>query len=386
MKKALKIVLVLGLMVTAFMGGFYSAKREASQSLAEEVISNLDLTSEKGVELPLEKYALDKLSYEQATESAIVLERVLADEEKYWTVIFSFWPEGRKMSGAMNIPKEGEVAGTIVMLRGWAPLNNYQSGTGTKNAAAYYAREGNFLTVAPDFFGYGDSDPEPEDTWQARFEKPLLVMDLFKSLEMGEIRCAEVETSNLKPGSLEEAFGEVCRSANLQKIKTPLEKMAMWGHSNGGQIALSVLETMQRPIPTTLWAAVTAPFPYSIIFFSDENDDEGKAMRRWLSIFERDYDVFDFTITKNLALIAPETEILLHHGTADEAALIAWAEEFTIKMEEENKGRSAKQKFDFTLFKYPGADHNLRPGWDKVVERDLDFFKQVFATQLDLHL
>lgn len=30
-------------------------------------------------------------------------------------------------------------------------------------------------------------------------------------------------------------------------------------------------------------------------------------------------------------------------------------------------------KLDF--FSYPGADHNLRPSWNEVITRDLEFFK-----------
>jgi acetyl esterase/lipase len=168
--------------------------------------------------------------------------------------------------------------------------------------------------------------------------------------------------------------------------------IGLWGHSNGGHIAISVLEITKQPYPTALWAPVTAPFPYSVLFFSDEDEDEGKRMRIWVNQLERDYELREFSITQYLdGLLGP---IQLHHGTADEAALKIWSDEFIQKIEKENDRRaflkeefqassteSAKaddpflQPIDITYYKYPGADHNMQPGWDTVVERDITFYK-----------
>jgi hypothetical protein len=83
----------------------------------------------------------------------------------------------------------------------------------------------------------------------------------------------------------------------------------------------------------------------------------------------------------------------LHHGSADESALQVWSDEFVKKIDSENDRRkflktqfeenateSAKaddpflQPVDISYYKYPGADHNLQPSWDTVVERDIDFY------------
>ena len=57
-------------------------------------------------------------------------------------------------------------------------------------------------------------------------------------------------------------------------------KIGIWGHSNGGQIALTVLEISQKEYPTVLWAPVSKPFPYSILYYTDEAEDRGKALRK----------------------------------------------------------------------------------------------------------
>jgi fermentation-respiration switch protein FrsA (DUF1100 family) len=106
-------------------------------------------------------------------------------------------------------------------------------------------------------------------------------------------------------------------------------------------------------------------------------------------MFEENYDVFDYSLTQHLDKLSGPIQI--HHGTADEAALISWSDEFIEKINLENKKRktaaeatdSASLQKSSTLapieieyFTYPGADHNLQPGWDLVVARDVAFFKK----------
>lgn len=349
--------------------------------------------SPEPTEKPLAKYTLTALADYPYQTSPITIEKILSVNDDYSSYLFSYTTVGKKMTGQLNVPANTAIsnpAKVIIMLRGYVPLNIYTTGVGTKNAAAVYAQAG-FITIAPDFFGYGDSDPEPTDTWQARFEKPIVVIELLKSLQTQPLVIPADTTldSTALGGTPKRPL-----STTGQTI-TPTS-FGFWGHSNGGQIALSVLEVLNQPFPTTLWAPVTVPFPYSILFFSDESDDEGKATRKWISIFEQDYDVFDFSLTQHISRLTGPLQ--LHHGTADEAALTVWSDEFVDKIKAENLKRTAAQQeledslpattgatataaavldpIDLTYFTYPGADHNLQPGWDTVVERDLVFFKK----------
>jgi len=313
---------------------------------------------------PLLAFTIPALAEREFITSELKIQALLKSDERFKTYTFSFVTLAKKMTGTINIPvniPDTENAKAIVMLRGYVAPESYQPGLGTRNAAAVLAENG-FITVAPDFFSYGGSEPEPTDSWQARFEKPIIVAELIKTLEAQPLEVTAVND------------GESSEKTTLYFIKA----LGLWGHSNGGQIALTTLEVLNRPIPTTLWAPVTAPFPYSILFFSDEVVDEGKAMRQWLSIFERDYDVFEFTLTKHLHRLRGPLQ--LHHGTADEAALIVWSDEFADKIEVENKRRlelePMAETIELTYFRYPGADHNLQPSWQTVVERDLQFFNQ----------
>lgn len=334
------------------------------------------------VEPPLEKYAIPRLAERQYQPSDIIIERELDANDDFTSYIFSYRTLDKKMTGQLNVPKtvtDGQTVQAIIMLRGYVPPEIFSTGVGTKNGAAYLARQG-YVTLAPDFFSYGGSDPEPEDTWQARFEKPITVAELLKTLQSKPLQVPAVDGPATTTG----------RTLTVSDI-------GMWAHSNGGQIALTTLEIVGEPIPTTLWAPVTAPFPYSILFFSDEYADEGKETRKYIAVFEKTYDVFDFSLTKHLDLLTGPLQ--LHHGTADDAALPAWSAEFVDKIKVENQRRLELKTTSATdsatlsaqpqtsrpkplepivieYYTYPGADHNLQPSWDTVIQRDVDFFKK----------
>lgn len=318
--------------------------------------------------LPLNKYRIAELQKYSYQTSPLTIEKELEKESTYTSYLFSYTTMGKKMSGVINVPANidrNQDPKVIVLLRGYVPQETYTSGTGTRNAAIYFAERG-FVTVAPDFFGYGESDPEFEDEWEARFAKPIQVIELLKSIE---------------------TQGVPLDGTAFQQ--SPSKNIGIWAHSNGGQIALTTLEILQQPIPTTLWAPVTAPFPYSVLFFSDEEADEGKQARAWVNLLENKYNVLEFSLTQHLnKLTGP---LLLHHGTADDAALVSWSDEFVQKVKIENERRENENRrvsspsaaqlkelplVDLTYYKYPNADHNLRPVWDTVIARDLAFFRE----------
>lgn len=346
--------------------------------------------SGKMISKPLLAYSIPNLQKREYTPSNIILEQVLSEESTYTSFLFSYTTLGKKMTGQINIPKNitanpEQEKNVILLLRGYVPAEAYSTGVGTKNAAAVFAAAG-YITIAPDFFGFGGSDPEPEDTWQTRFEKPITVIELIKSLEENGI-----------PLNLESERTSNSLDSDVIKISN----LGIWAHSNGGQIALTTLEILQRSIPTTLWAPVTAPFPYSILYFSDELADEGKEQRKWIALFEERYDVFDFSLTQHLdSLTGP---IQIQHGTADDAALIFWSQEFITKVEAENTRRknllnleaasatvSASQAgvnqsarhllepIEISLTPYQNTNHNMVPNWERAVQRDVQFFARWF--------
>ncbi len=379
MKTLFKLLLSMGLFLAGLGVGFLLFNQE--NNFIKEIFQtqfSSPFVKQKILKkkLPLNLYTIKNLKNYPYHADSIKLETLLSEEQAYTSYLFSYQTMNKKMSGVINIPNKSTPKmgfPTIIMLRGWVPLEIYKPGIGTKNVAAVFADNG-YITVAPDFFGYGSSDEDFKNSWEGRFAKPINVIELIKSIKKENSDPTQIKLPNINPN-----------------------KIGIWAHSNGGQIALTTLEILSEPIPTTLWAPVTTPFPYSILFFTDEMDDEGKETRAWLNMFEQDYDVFEFTATKHLNFLTGPLQI--HHGTADDAALISWSDEFIKKIEKENqkrkKAQAASQKnnnaasnsgdlaqtsilkpIKFQYFRYQGAGHNLKAVWGTAMQRDVDWFEK----------
>lgn len=326
---------------------------------------------------PLLNLTIRQLRQRTYQPSSITISKEIDTFETYTAYQFQYATLGKTMTGQLNVPIETKTADppVVVMLRGYVPPGNYQTGDGTRSAAAVFAEAG-YITIAPDFFGFGDSDPEPKDSWQSRFEKPISVVELIKGIQTNGVPLSPTKDTLVNTASI-----------------------GIWAHSNGGQIALTTLEVLSESIPTTLWAPVTAPFPYSVLFFSDEAEDEGKGTRLWIAQFEELYDVFEFSLTQHLRYLQGPLQI--HQGLVDDAVPYSWNDEFVAKVRAENKRRlklveeleTAEQpataeaelqeeildEIKIEYFRYAGTDHNMRPSWNTAIERDLAFFEQTLT-------
>lgn len=290
----------------------------------------------KILEKPFDKYTVLNLEKYPAKASEIVKEKVLLADPQYTSYLVSFASNGKKVTGMMNVPLGDGPFPAIVMFRGYVDPTIYQTGVGTQRAAEVFAKNG-FLTFAPDFFGYGESAKQAEDVLEERFQTYTVALDTLATV------------------------------LNIEKADPG--KVGIWGHSNGGQISLTVLEITQKAYPTVLWAPVSKPFPYSVLYYTDESEDRGKLLRREIAKFETDYDANLYSITDYFDRI--KAPIQLHQGGNDDAVPQKWSDELTKNLE--------KAKADVTYLTYPGADHNLMPSWNTVVERNIQFYQSHFS-------
>ena len=272
-------------------------------------------------EKPLDKYTIENLG-KREYKSQIIL-----DDETFPGVFkFHFDSDGKKVTGLAHMPKDCPCP-VIVQFRGYVEKDIYRSGVGTKRTAEVFARNG-FISLAPDFLGYGGSDNPPDDVFEERFLTYVAGLNLLSAISNWSL-------------------------ANPDKI-------GIWGHSNGGQIALTVLEISQKEYPTVLWAPVSKPFPYSILYYTDEAEDRGKALRKKLADFEKDYDVELYNLTNYLDRI--KAPVLLQQGSGDESVPQIWSDEL------------AKQLKVYYVV-YPSADHNMQPAWGAAVTKAVQFFR-----------
>ncbi len=295
-------------------------------------------------EKPLDKYTIDALSGRKFASSSIEVGQELKNEKDFTSRIFYFYDNGKKVSGLLNLPKKDGIYPIIVMYRGYIDQATYQTGDGTRRAGEVFAQKG-FITVAPDFLGYGQSDMPSGNAMEERFETYTTAVTVLKSV-----------------GNLNSALDKAGLSMRVDS-----SKIGIWAHSNGGQVALTTLEITGVSYPTVLWAPVSKPFPYSILYYTDDIDDHGKALRKVVADFEKDYDSELYSLTNYLDKV--NAPIQLHQGSADEAVPIAWSD--TLVKTLKNKGK------DVSYFTYPGDDHNFTKGsWQTVVDRNIEFLKK----------
>jgi len=282
---------------------------------------------------PLEKYAIENLVKTEFKASEINFDKVIKETENYTSKEFFFNVDGKKVSGLINVPTGPGPFPVIVMYRGYVDQKQYYIGEGTQHAGEVFAQNG-FITIAPDFLGYGDSDSESSDIFESRFQSYITAVTLLSSVK----NIGEWDQKNI----------------------------FIWGHSNGGQIALTTLEITGYSYPTVLWAPVSKPFPYSVLYYTDESDDRGKLIRSELAKFESDYDVEKYSLTNYLTNIKAPLE--LNQGTNDNAVPLSWSDLLSKNLKEAS--------LDVDYIKYPGADHNMSPLWNSAVENSLNFYKK----------
>ncbi len=303
---------------------------------------------------PLVSYSFENLSTHQFQATGIELGDVISETKTSRSQLFhfSFAPSPtdttlKKVTGVVNTPKADGTYPVLVMLRGYAPLSSYRSGVGTQPSASVFVENG-YITIAPDFLGYGGSDMRTDDPYEARFQSYTTVLSLLASLE------------NMNSG-LDASYSG--------KIRADTSRTGLWGHSNGGHIALATLAITKAAYPTVLWAPVSKPFPYSILAYSDEDADGGKAERKDLARFESFYDVELFNPAKYYDRIAAPLQI--HQGMNDPEVPFWWSDELATFLRKEKKAVEYER--------YPGADHNLRPAWNEAVNKSVDFYADKLA-------
>lgn len=338
MKKNL-VILFLSFALMALLGYLYVLNNR------KPLAGNFTPIKEK----PLLVYSFDNLKQTNFPPSQIILGEKIAETPTTISQMFYFSTPKRpnskvteKISGVMNVPKRTGIYPIIVMFRGFIPKDIYKPGAGTERSAQKFAQSG-FITLAPDFLGYGQSDDLSSNGFEDRFKTYTTALSLLSSL------------STLNSG-LEASYSA--------KIKAT-DKIGLFGHSNGGHIALAVLAISGATYPTVLWAPVSKSFPYSILFYTDEYDDQGKSLRKDLASFEQDYDVSQFSPTNYYQSIKAPLQI--NQGTVDTEVPIFWSDDLVKELK--------RDKIDVKYLTYPGADHNFLPdSWINVVSNSITFY------------
>ena len=324
------------ILITVLMVGYFLRQRNWIYPLG----NNRDV-----VELSLEKYDFDSLRHRGGVVSNL---EILGEVEEinirrgathcartknmpcYSTREIKFISDNKGISGVLNYyPEKSSLSPVIIMIRGYAEREGYYPGSGTWRVADRLAEAG-YATISLDFLGYGNSELESTDMLEARFHKVVEVLDLIESVK------------------------------NLPWIDK--NRVGIWAHSNGGQIALSVLEITGAKYPTILWAPMTMAFPESVL----STIDEGSPVKEAIIEFEKHYDARRYAFENYYDWI--RSPILIQQGTADDQVKVDWQRKVVEELA--GKGKAAE------LIIYNGADHNLKNSWEEAVVEDVGWFKK----------
>lgn len=282
----------------------------------------------------LGKYEIEKLKIRGGIADQIVLGEITTSNELYEVRLFEYQTDGKKVTGVATIPNDCTAENkcpVIVQFRGYIDQATYKPGDGTKHSAEMLAAAG-FISLAPDYLGYGRSDMPSVDIFEERFSKYTTGLDLLASV------------------------------GSLPMVDTT--RVGVWGHSNGGQVALTLLTTGIK-YPTVLWAPVSARFPYSILYFTEDIPDGGLSLRKEVARLDEDFGSDKFWFGGYLDNVS--APIQLHQGTSDDQVPVVWSRNLVKKLRTLDK--------DIEYFEYPGADHNLTPNWTIVMDKSIEFFR-----------
>lgn len=247
--------------------------------------------------------------------------------------------QGLTITAMMNVPKGEGPFPVVILNHGYIPPSRYWSGADTWRAADPLASQG-YLTVSPDFRGWGGSDSG------ANFFRTGLVIDALNLI------------SSLP--SLPEADPE---------------RVGMWGHSMGGGVTTKAITVDPRIKAAVLYAPVSGD-DTDVIGRWGPGGRGGGTDQTLARAYRQAYTDPDFlqltSPIHHLHLVTAPVQI--HQGSADTSTPPEWAEAIWDSLQAADK--------DVEYFNYPGQGHALQgESWDLFMERVTGFFDRTLMEQ-----
>lgn len=348
MKKILLTLVFILLLASTLGEGVYIWQQQKGFALLSTLIHQKSLPPPR----PLLAYDFQNLKKDRFPVTQIKLGNVVTSTSNYVSRMFYYSVPVRpnshkleKVSGLINLPAQAGNYPVIVMFRGYVDHSIYKPGIGTQPVARVLAQN-DYITLAPDFLGYGQSASPSADPFENRFQTYTTALTMLSSLP-----------------TLNKGLSRIYNGT----ISAEMSKVGIWAHSNGGHIALSTLAISGVSYPTVLWAPVSTSFPYDILYYTDESDDQGKSLRKALAQFEAVYNTDLFSPPLYYKWIKAPIE--LDQGTNDHEVPFWWSDELAAALK--------KDRVNVIYNTYPGADHNLLPnGWSQALTNDLQFYNK----------
>lgn len=317
------IPLALILLGTGFFQGKYDFLGLKGQSGLKPAVETQNSEAAKNGEIsPANPISfIESLRKRDYQPSQITIESTLSNNGSYTGYLIFYLSDNLKIYGRMNVPQGNGPFPIIILNHGYFNTSTFTSGDGTQTMADILSRNG-YLTLASDYRGFGKSETDGQGARGHRPEYAIDVLNLITSVNTLD--------------------------------KADPNKIGMWGHSMGGEVALRSVEATDKIKALVLWAPTSARVSDNAGFYGGRRsqpqanpDADGASPANYLQYIS--------------------TPISLHQGLSDTEVKPEWSKELNDELKKENK--------TIEYFEYPGQDHNFKNlGWGEISEKTIEFF------------
>ncbi len=272
---------------------------------------------------PLEKYTITAMRARLYGNAAIQMVGQISDEGEFSREKFRYVSDGINIYGFVNIPKGTGPFPVVILLHGNYNTVNYKLMPYTTGYADDMARQG-YVVFHPNMRNYGESGSGDDAyrTGQASDVLNLIAMIKAQGGQSGAL-------SMLDPN-----------------------KIALWGYSMGGEVALRVLTITNQVDAAVLYAPMSGDLLKAAKFIqSDFELNTPPDMLNRISA-QASYELITVPIR-------------LYHGTSDKTVPVGWSQETCTVLT--NLGKNVECTF------YEAAGHSFGG------HQNVDFMKSFYA-------
>ncbi len=300
-------------------------------------------------------YTIAGLRQHDFRSGDIHIRSTLDNKNQFYTSYLIDYPsDGLTITGVMQIPDGEGPFPVIIMNHGFFARSVYRSGDGTDRASPYLAEHG-YITLAPDYRSWGDSDIGPSFFYSGLAIDVINLINAIPSIEQADP-----------------------------------ERVGMWGHSMGGGVTIKVLTVDPRVKAAVLYSPVSADFADVIERWGP--GCFGDIAQGELILGCNSSDVIPADLPQNLqdayrfAAADPDTlkelsafyhldsvtaPVQIHYGTEDGNFLSGTPPQWSVKLTQglRDAGKQAE------LYQYEGEGHSfIGQPWFDFMGRTLRFF------------
>jgi dipeptidyl aminopeptidase/acylaminoacyl peptidase len=345
MKTKITIVTLLLFMMISY--GLVSAQTSVSPAATTVESPSFKFTPTPVTSHMMSPYTIEGMRARTYPGGDIRIRETLRSFDDYTRYLIEYPSDGLTITGIMHVPTLGNGPFPVVILNhGYIRRRDYWSGAGTWEAADYLALRG-YMTIAPDYRSWGDSDEG------SSFFHTGLVADVINLV------------------------------SSLSSLPyADLTRIGMWGHSMGGGITTKVL-TIDRRVKAA-------------VLYAPNSSNDAELIERWgrgcisripgvrcnradvlpEELSQNIIDAYNDAILNNemMRRISPyyhldliNTPVQIHIGTADGQTPPLWSENLYWGLL--NIGK------DVEYHSYRGQGHLFEgDDWVLFMERVYDFF------------